>query len=194
MSLAIVFATSDYSVAAGDFRRVNVNKPDEYYDDTPKLFKVNANVNAAITGDCDFATAVIRTLKDRKVSDKATLEAVTRLIRRCIREHRKPETYASFLLTGKRDNGRTGIVKLTHENDFKPEVTNVKPGEIKWEILYANYDPSEWVSSEVAKLSEASEVSVDSVKGLCGKLFEYVSDKDEYVSRKHSVGSTGVIK
>jgi hypothetical protein len=183
MSFVAAFATNEFVIMGGDIRRTYVSDTSVYYDDTPKAFGLNRNVLIGLTGDLDFTRLIFPKISE-KITNKTTLEAVTRIVRKIIREHKTSDTYCLLTLAGRKDNGKMGIVELKHENNFKPTKIDVPKDEIRWNFIIANYQPSEWFNEEFAKLEE---YTPDSIANLCERLIKHVADQDNFVSPKCEV-------
>lgn len=181
MSLVMTFATNDYVVMSGDYRRVMVDNRNIYFDDCPKVFPVNKKVLYGFTGDSDVHDYVRVHLK---VKDNETVQAVVRKARKLIRAIRTPDIYYSMQFAGISDSGKHEIINISHRDNFKSERTTIPKDGIKWIYAFANEDPEELIQKEFESLSNHSS---DSLINMAAKVNKAVGEKDNDVSEECTV-------
>jgi hypothetical protein len=178
MSLVMTFATEDFAVISGDFRRTHIKSDDIYFDDTPKVFKLNSNVLGGFSGDCDVTHYLLQELKE--LSDKATVEATARFIRRRL----KGDIQQSVILTGLSDSGKITIMEVSHHHNFKPVKVRINPGEIKWHYAFPYVDPGEYIEEQFGQLTECNR---ETIAALANQVNVKCSESDVRVSENCSV-------
>jgi hypothetical protein len=180
----MAFATEDFAVISGDFRRTHIKSDAIYFDDTPKVFKLNSNVLAGFSGDCDVTRDLLQELKG--LSENATVEASARFIRGKLKNHAKKDIYLSVILTGLSDSGKMTIVEVSHQHNFKPVKVPIPPGEIKWHYAFPYVDPAEYIEE---KFGELTECNPETIAALAHGVNVNCSGLDVRVSEKCSVFS-----
>jgi hypothetical protein len=177
MSLVMAFATEDFAVISGDHRRTNISDDNIFYDDTPKVFKINSSVFCGFTGDCDVSMYLRDELK--AIGKHATVEAVARFIKKKLKEIPRKGMHQTIILTGVSDSGKIAILKLTHRDNFKVEKIIPKPGEIKWIYAFPFTDPKEYIEEY---FNEIDECNYKTIADLAIKVNAKASETDIRVS------------
>jgi len=177
MSLVMAFATEDFAVISGDFRRTHIADDNIFYDDTPKAFTVNSRVLVGFTGDCDISNHLIQRLK--ALGENSTVEAVARFIRKILKSIQRLDIHQTVILTGISDSGKIVILQMSHRDKFKVQKVIVKPGEIKWLYAYSYVDPEGDIQSLYGQLTDCDS---ETIRDLTKKVNANVSLKDPRVS------------
>jgi hypothetical protein len=182
MSLVMAFATENFAVISGDFRRTNIDDDNIYYDDMPKVFRINSCVLGGFTGDCDVSGYLIQKLK--KISGTATVEAAARFIKKELKSIEREDMHQTVILTGLSDSGKIVILKMTHREGFKIGKTIVSPGEIKWQYTVSYVDPGEYIES---MFSEIDDCTAENIAAMAKTINEKVSETDIRVSKQSKI-------
>lgn len=176
MSLVITYATNDYVVMSGDYRRVKVADENIYFDDSPKIFIVNEKVLCGMTGDIDVQKYLRANLK---VNPKETVQSVAKKIKKAIKTIKHPDIYFGTHVTGISDTGKYEIITLSHRDNFKLNRTIVPKDGIRWIISFANEDPEEMIQKEFDSLEDYKS---DSMIKLATKINAMIGEADMAVS------------
>jgi len=182
MSLVITFATNDFAVIAGDLRRTHIEDDNVHFDDTPKAYKVNSQVLAGFTGDCDVSKYLINELKS--LGDRATIEAAARKIKQLLKKFPREDIYQTIILNGVSDSGKMALIKLTHRSKFRIERISIPTGEIKWLYAYSYEDPNPFI---MEKYETIEDCNIESIINLAKTVIEKVSETDIRVSKQCDV-------
>jgi hypothetical protein len=183
MSLVIAYLTPDFSVMSGDIRRVHAEKHDIYYDDSPKVFKINSKVSIGMTGDREISLDLIGHLKTKDLGT-CTINAVSRLCKKWLLKNSEVDTMQTVLISGIADDNKITAITLRHEDHYKLHVQKSAEGNIFWRIAYANTNPVPFIEKE---LSELDAISPEVCKGLAKRVNESVSVLDSFVSEQSTV-------
>jgi hypothetical protein len=178
VSLVMAFATEDFAVMSGDFRRTHIKSDEIYFDDTPKIFKLNSNVLGGFSGDLNVTHDLLQELKG--LSEKATVEAAARFIKRRL----KGDIQQSVILTGISDSGKITIVEVSHLNNFKPVKVQINSGEIKWHYCFPYVDPEPFIEEIFGQLTDCNR---ESIAALAHEVNVKCSESDVRVSEKCSI-------
>ncbi|MDF2788589.1 MAG: hypothetical protein K0S80_1687 [Neobacillus sp.] len=173
----MAFATENFAVISGDFRRTHIDDENIYYDDTLKVFSINPGVLGGFTGDCDVSKYLIHELKS--ISDKATVEAVSRFIKKKLKCITRKDMHQTVILTGASDSGKMAILKITHRDGFKVGKIIVKPNEIKWLYAFPSVDPGEYIDEYYDQITDCN---YKTISELAEKVNKKASETDNCVS------------
>jgi len=183
MSLVIAYLTPDFSVMSGDIRRVHVEDHDIYFDDSPKVFKINSKVSIGMTGDRKVTLDLIDHLKNKDLR-KCTINAVSRICRKWLLENSKSDTMQTVIISGLADDNKIAAITLKHEDCYKLHIQKSAEGNIFWRVAYGNINPVPFIEKE---LSELDAISPGVCEGLAKRVNGSVSISDNFVSKQSTV-------
>lgn len=96
----------------------------------------------------------------------------------------KEQLEVTFHLAGKSVDGGHCLGRVSVFEDFKPVITKPVPGKLAWGISMAEYNPTDWLQSEIDELPE---VTPEEVQKLAVRLVEHTAEEDGYVSGKYDM-------
>jgi hypothetical protein len=178
MSLVMAFATENFAVLSGDFRRTNIDDDNIHYDDTQKVFKINSKVLGGFTGDCDVSFYLQHAL--RNISDNATVEAVARFVKKELITIKRENLQQTVILTGISDSGKIIIMQISHHENFKIIKIKVPQNEIKWQYSISYVDPGPYIESLFEEIEDCTPANI---AALAKVVNEKVGETDIRVSK-----------
>ena len=178
MSLVMSIFTEDFIVMSGDQRRIHVEDESIFFDDTPKVFKINERVLVGLAGDVSASSWLSKVMK---VKPRSSLDYVAKHIAKKYRElkDKQPDVYASAQIAGVGDNGKVKFAYLSHEDNFKVRYVIPPPGEIKWQYSFHKVNPGELIGK---LYKDVEEVSPESIGNLLSKVNTEIGKSDVGVS------------
>ncbi|MCL6457889.1 MAG: hypothetical protein K6T85_07775 [Gorillibacterium sp.] len=195
MTLVAVFVAKDFAIAVADRRRTQLSS-DVKIDDVLKIHQVNDHVMAAYAGIYHhIGNGQFRGLAEQIINEnlfrtgpESTLEDVAEVYSQTLKKRidsiSLDDLAVTFHLAGKDRNGGFSLARVSHFEDFQPIVTRSNDRGLIWSLSRADYDPSNWLQTQIASLEI---VTVKSVQKLAMKLIEQVSECDGYVSGKFNM-------
>jgi hypothetical protein len=179
VSLVMSIFTEDFIVMSGDHRRIHVEDESNFFDDTPKIFKVNDRVLIGLAGD---VSASIWLSKVMKVKSRSSMDYVTKHISKMYRklQEKQPDVYASAHISGIGDSGKVKYASLSHEDNFKAHYIIPAPGEIKWQYSFHKVNPGELIE---CLYEDIKEVSPETIGKLLSEVNSEVGKNDVGVSK-----------
>jgi hypothetical protein len=179
MSLVMAFATENFAIMSGDFRRTHIEDDKIHFDDCQKVFKINSRVLGGFTGDCDVSINLLQALKS--IKDHSTVEAVARFIKKELNSIDRADLQQTVILTGISDSGKIVIFNISHHNQFKVKKIKPNSGEIKWEYAFPFVDPGPFIESLYQELEDCIP---ENIASLAEKVNEKASEMDIRVSKQ----------
>lgn len=184
MSLVIAYATEHFTVMSGDFRRINIENNDEYYDDTPKIQKVNKGIVLGLTGDCTLSLSLSDYVKNNSFND-LRLEEVAELVSTWLNVNSKEGSQQTVILAGCNE-----LVTISHENKFSPIFERPQKNGIIWRMAFANVNPEPLILKE---LNNIKKLTSKSIRNLAKKVNKQVAKEDTFVSERCSLGQVNKV-
>lgn len=178
MSMVNAYITDNFIVMTGDYRRVLVADTDVYYDDAPKVSRVNERVILGLTGDYNVSIDLRKLLGGSNIDDMSAVE-VAELCRQWLVDNPKEDTQQSVTVAGLDSEGSPVIITVSHSDGYTPQLRTVEPERIEWSLSYANESPEPYITEE---LGEIDILTPDTCAELAKNVNEKVAEKDSYVS------------
>lgn len=183
MSLVMAFATEDFAIMSGDLRRTHIKSDAVFFDDTPKVFRVNKRVLVGFSGDCYATKQVMKGLTE--IGSDSSVQAVARLIRKHIPEN----AYLFVQLAGFGDGGKMVLAEMSHDTNWRIVKTDIPSGEIRWLHSVAHVNPKPIIEEHYGQLQD---VDAEIIANMAREVNEKISETDARVSRECDV--LGLVK
>lgn len=183
MSLIYVFATKDKALIVGDHRRT-ILETMEYFDDRPKVWKVNENL---LFGACGKRTPEAESIINGFKSNKyLTIEHAANMFHGWLNANRHSFIDHDFgMFLAGRTKGNKMAIAVIRAHDVNAYYEEHESG-ILWNGSIAVYNPEEWLENRLKGVS-----TIEGVKEAAADLVKHVSENDNFVSPGFDVFVTG---
>ncbi|WP_144561599.1 hypothetical protein [Bacillus mycoides] len=174
MTLIMAVVRDNQCVLTGDYRRTKIDNLDEYYDDVPKVFKVNSNILIGFSGDLGVRFRLGKIINSLITKDTSIDDAAIK-ISQWLKENTTKAEEQTVIFVGKAEDQQPIIINVSHHNNY--EVIR-QQGTTHWFSSYCYICPNDDIEKEIDNIGSGLE---DLVK-LVTVINKKVSNTDKMVS------------